>query len=235
MKTTSLLTAIILAFAANSQYKRFGINAFGTTNNFDSHAFYSSPGIGAQFNFKRVFSLNFNYSIERIKLNSTTFNDLNSTYSNLYNTLDYGCTQLMFRSSFGKKVLFFLEVGVALGGGPIARADMYEYDNYDQTDSPDFYTFSYTPYSFKSVLPSGGVGVNFPIYKNIHAELFARRSPFKELTYITNDVYFFTPFNESSMFRGVKLSLSIVYQFNGSKNSKYTFSTVSPHFVKNEH
>lgn len=229
MKNSIILLFLLVSVTAAAQYKHFTASTFGATNNFDSHHYYSSPGIGLQFNFKKVFSLFTGLSRERIKQEHSEFNDLQFYYSTSSHTMTYLNIPLAVKASFGRKVLFFVEAGVLFHWKHKAIVGGYS-TKWGQPEDTTYYDYEYLPQQIRTILPYAGAGLIVPVYQDFSIQLNVRRSIYREEDYSNEDHF---SFNNTQGFAGFTYNLGITYSFNIKKDSKYTFTTHYLHFIKN--
>jgi hypothetical protein len=228
LKALLALFCSLSVFVSFSQYKHFTVGVFGTTNNFDCHRYYSSPGVGLQYNFKRVFSLNAGISREKIKEEHSEYNDLHFYYSTSSHTMTYLNIPVSLKATFGRMVLFHVEAGVLLHRNHSAIVGGYS-TKYGQPDT-SYFQSEYIPQKMKKILPFFGFGLSVPVYKNFSIQFNVKRSIFRNADYSNYDHFWF---NQTQGFAGFTYSLGVTYNFNLKKDSKYTFTTRYIQFIKN--
>lgn len=235
MKKSALsLLFLFTTLFASAQYKRFTVGAFGMTNNFDSHWFYSSPGASLQYNFKKVFSLNVALNREKMKHSTVTYNDLQFNYSVANNALTYWNIPVSCRASFGRKVLVYAEVGAAFHKNYSIHKDGFVVDNFEDPQNPEYFSYSYYPNTSQKILFFGGVGSVVPVAKGFSVQLNASRSIYRQEEFYDHFVFINSTFSDTRGFVGFKFSVGLCYNFNVLKTSKYSFTTFYPSLIKND-
>ncbi len=222
MKFSLSVLFLAVSLAASAQYKHFTAGVFATTHNFESANFYSTPGVSLQYNFKRVFSVNVNYSQEQLK--HTEVDNIHGDGGHfLSQKLSYQHVPLTCRATFGKKVGVFFELGFSYSSFYDVEVNQH---NVETTGSPEPVVYSSYQYRAKDTYWFGlalGGGLVIPIKERFLVQLSARTGLGSDLEDGNNGDHF--SFNNTGSYGALKLSAGIAYNFNLKKNSSYTFTT----------
>jgi hypothetical protein len=120
-----------------------------------------SCGLFFQYNFPKIFSLRSNIAYEQ-KGSSMSFSTIdtngNSTVIKGYSNFNYLTIPVLFRSTFGSKVKYFINVGIFAG---YLISQKYIYKN--EFFPPGNATSQYKPFDFGI---SGGLGIGIPVNEN---------------------------------------------------------------------
>lgn len=240
MKITFLSLCFLISFSLKAQYRNFSVGVFGQMSHVPCKNYFSSPGAKIQYNFKKVFSASVSYNRESMKFNTPSYDDVTFKYYQISEKAQYDLLTLSGRASFGKSVLFFIEAGFSLSISSKLYTQSLLLPDFPQMTNPQLAESKVDPINgFNPFIPIGALGLNIPIYKNIRCELMVSRSfyTYSQNTVFGNGILYSGTYQHSvetkRPFTSFKFGLSLIYQFNFSKKSSYSFTTYYPKIKKN--
>lgn len=221
MKIISLIIFLFGSYSlVQGQYKNMTVGVFGGTHNFKSN--YFNTGLSVQYNFKKAISINSGLSYERMTAKTASFNEFGSNGFTYYHTnwkIPYIQVPLNVRATFGRKVCFYFELGVAYSFFNRITAEVvssYIYNSPEPQSSTVLFEHDKTNLFMFTL--GGGVGI--PIADKLLIQFSVRRSMMRNEFSFSDDI-FYNYFRSTPGFCGVKFMLGIAYQFNFSKKREY--------------
>lgn len=225
MKTILLFTAIIFAFAANCQYKRFSVESYFSKGNFSKGYKIEYVGYFArvQYNLPKVFSVNIGCGQEHQSFRNTSTNDMptyvswNSKIRTSENTIP-----LALRATIGRKVMLYAECGVQFlfkrnshwVGTENYLDPTYADSNYDENRS-----LSNDSHFFYSA------GLILPVYRGFRVFGEFRKQIGKYDPSFVSDDHLYHSYKNTRPYGSFKFSFGLSYTFNVRKESTYTFKS----------
>jgi len=207
---------------AHSQLQRFGFGAKINTNDFSNN--YSGADLIVQFNFKKHFSLLSGFGMEKtIHRSSEWFEFPMPSYTNSYvTTLRSVNIPLLFRTSFGNKALFYIDLGFQTTGFKSAESIVTESHSESSGIPDETYEKEHTFLKGNSGVVHGlfGAGLTFPATKHfmIFIDFHKNISLYESEFYVSGNTYFY-----GDAFNGARISLGITYQLRLPESEKYVF------------
>ncbi len=210
-----LMVSICIATESQAQYKQYMVSGLATTHNFNSGAFYSSPGLQATYRFDEHFSVEAGIAAETVKHHAQEFDFVAGGKYYINNTYKYVIVPVSFNYGFGDALR--LEFGAGFTG--LSNRKGYD-DGYVQylgsngdTIHESFSNNVYTPRMDR--LPfmfhiNGSVSYSFA--EHFVVGLKAQRSILHDFN--QDDLTSFQYYNDYWAFRLMKFSVFMGYQFD---------------------
>lgn len=227
LKWLVFICLIGLNFSAIGQYRNFAVGVIAGTNRFKDN-FYMG-GISTQYNFKKVFSIYTDVTIEKRKQSEMSeFTKQDSTdFTHYYRGFDSTISErlsipFLLKMTFGKRLLFVTSIGVNYS--MLLRSPWYYHVEYDILYDGD----QENPLNEVNTTIATGIDPEINLIYGLGCA-YSMNNRFL----ISVDARGFFPLtspndrNQSSSYNKIRLTAGVSYQFNRSKKSTYTFTTYS--------